>query len=174
MSISWSAILAAALAPVVIRWSLNLANKRSADGKHFRPAPTLRALYPGGLIMTGWAAAFCIREIIRPSGPEAGGYEAGSPFPYLGAALSLFFLGTTIVSWPSTVVVEDEGLSFRRLFRPRRMIRWEEIDDTAISMDGRLVIYTRPGKQFEVSAYNEGRYELKDLVQQRLHHLHPA
>jgi hypothetical protein len=61
MTISWSAILAAALAPVVIRWSLSLANKRSTDGKHFRPVATLRALYPGGLIMMGWATAGCPR-----------------------------------------------------------------------------------------------------------------
>src|ERR1700756_241438 len=60
--VSISAILAVLVAPILIRWSFMLAKKTSEDGVTFRPAPTLRAVYPGGLLLSLWGVAFYLDE----------------------------------------------------------------------------------------------------------------
>lgn len=112
--------------------------------------------------MFGWGTAFFLSEIIRPTE-----YPPKSLVQWFGLALALGALIMTLVTWPETAVLKDGGISWRRMLRPRKFIRWSEIEDVGVSSDGRLVVYLSRG-QVELSQYNEGRHQLKDIIRKKL------
>jgi hypothetical protein len=163
MRLSWTTLIAASIAPVFISWALAAANRSSVRGKVFRPIPIVRGLYPVGIVLFGWCVVFFVSELFTPS--EVYRDEPG--WILLGLALAVFFLLSTAITWPITAIIEDEGLILRRMFRRRVIIPWTTIEDAAISLDGRLIIYASDS-QFEVGAFNEGRYQLRDSVKAKV------
>ncbi len=157
---SIAAILAVLLAPVLVRWSYSLANKTSEDGVTFRPAPTLRAVYPGVLVLSLWGVSFYLDEAWKVK-------FALQWNDWLGLIGMIALVLTAILSWPPTIRATEEGLRWNRLFGSR-LIKWEQIEAAESGMDGELVIHGHRGERYEVSQFILGRPELKALIQRRL------
>ncbi len=157
---SIAAILGVLLAPILIRWTFTLANKPSEDGCTFRPAPTLRAVYPAVLILGLWGVSFYIDEAWKAR-------FALQWNDWLGLIGMIALALTAILSWPPTIRATEEGLRWTRLFGSR-FIKWEQIEAAESGMDGELVIHGHHGERYEVSQFIQGRPELKALIQRRL------
>jgi hypothetical protein len=157
---SIAAILAVLVAPILVRWSFMLANRRSEDGVTFRPAPTLRAVYPGGLLLSLWGVAFYLDQAWE----NWFALRWNDWFGLLGmVALAL----TAILSWPPTIRVATDGLHWSRLLG-RRVMKWDQIAAADTGMDGELVIHGRSGERYEVNQFIQGRPELKSIVEKHL------
>ena len=154
---SITAVLAVLVAPILIRWSLVLANRPSSQANKFRPSPPIRVVYPGGLIMFGWTTLYYATLVLDPK-------QAKTGWDFVALVLSIVFLGMTLYSWPVVIEVCERGLTWHRLLR-RRFVKWNDVEDVSTDMDGALVIYGRSGLRIQVSQYTEGRPELKRFVE---------
>lgn len=154
---SITAVLAVLVAPILIRWSFVLANRPSSLSNKFRPSPPLRVVYPGGLIMFGWATLYYVALVLDPK-------QAKTGWDFLALVLSILFLGMTLYSWPVVVEVSEGGLTWHKLLR-RRFVKWADVEDVSTDMDGALVIYGRDGLRIQVNQYTEGRPDLKRFVE---------
>ncbi len=105
-----AAALAIVLIPLLMRWTYRLANRPSEVQNKYLPSPPLRALYPGGLIMFGWGTAFESTNVFASGGRWNWG-------DVLGLILGLGFLVMTILSWPVTVEVSSDKLTWHHLIR---------------------------------------------------------
>jgi hypothetical protein len=73
----------------------------------------------------------------------------------------------TFASWPATIIADQSGLLWKRLFL-RKLIVWDDLEDAVVSMDGRAVVYLRGGKEIELNEYSQGRSELVQLVKKHI------
>lgn len=156
---SIAAIIAAVVAPLLVSWAASLANRPSANGASFRPSPPIRAVYPGVLIAGIWGVIFYLNEF-----REAGFTLAWNDWLGLVGMVALSL--TAVLSWPSTILTDKEGLYLHTLFG-RKLIAWDQIDSADSGMDGELTIYAKNGLRFEVSKFVEGRPQLKELIRER-------
>jgi hypothetical protein len=155
-SVTSSAVLAVVLVPFLIRWTYTLANRPSDVKDKFRPSPPLRALYPGGLIMFGWAIAFEVSNLWHGD-PN---YIVGDT---LGLVLGAGFLAMTILSWPIVFEVSEERLTWHHLLFSRH-VPWQEVEDVSTDLKDGLVIYLINNRRIKVCPYIEGRKELKAFI----------
>lgn len=150
--------------PLLIAWTKKLGTRNSADGTTFRPAPPLRALYPGMSIATILAEFFYAKdlwEVKRPPGV----------IDCFAMALMFAIFLICVVTWPPTLFATAEGLRWHRLFS-RRFIVWDQIESAYSGGENDLVIFVRGGQRYEVSRYVQGRAQLKALIKKRLTALH--
>lgn len=156
--------IAIALTPALIAYAHSLALRRFGDGKHFRPVPAIRALYSSGIILLAWGVCFFVQQAMVRG-------ETFQNSDWFGLALFLFFTGTTIWSWPGTFVIQENGLSLRRMFRLRQLYPWSSIDDVGPTIDESdgLIIYLKDGSQLAVSRFVEGWPQLQYAIRKHLH-----
>ena len=155
-----AAALALVLIPLLMRWTYRLANRPSEIEDKFLPSPPLRALYPGGLIMFGWVTAFEGTNVFA----SGGRWNWGDA---LGLTIGIGALVMTIVSWPVTVEVSADRLTWHHLVQ-RHSASWNEVEDVNTDMSNGLVIYLTNNRRIEVGPYTQGRPELKQYILRRL------
>ena len=155
--------LVAVLVPTALALSKG---RKSVDLHEFRPAPALRAVYPGVSVACILAEYFYIKELWEAKHPPAA-------IDWVALAGVFGVLLTGVLSWPPSVYVSSDGLRWRRLFS-RQFIPWRQIESAHSGIDGNLVIFVTGGRRYEVSEYTEGVIELKAVIKTKLTELHGA
>jgi hypothetical protein len=150
--------------PLLMAWSERLASKNGGNGTTFRPAPPLRAAYPGMLIASILAEFFYAKDLW-----EAKRSPALMDWFALAGMLAIFLV--CVYSWPPTLRATPAGLWWQRLLS-RRFIPWDQVESAYSGMDKDLVISTKGSQRYEVSQYIQGRAELKALIKRKLTELH--
>jgi len=144
--------------PLILAWCERLASKSVGEKTTFRPAPPLRAVYPGMLIASILAEFFYAKDLW-----EAKRYPTLMDWVAMIGMLAIFCI--CVFSWPPTLRATPEGLLWYRLFY-RRFIPWNQIENAYSGMDQDMVIFTKSGHRYEINQYTEGRTELKALISQ--------
>ena len=155
-----AAVVAVFLAPLLIRWSLTLANRPPEDVTKFSPSPPLRAVYPAGIVMFGWVSLYYL-DLLLDAHQRANGWN------WVGLLCGFLFFGMTITSWPSIVLVKPGGLNVHRLVF-HKFVKWEDIEDVGSGMDGDVTIYLKGNGRIEISQFTEGRSQLKALIRKNI------
>jgi hypothetical protein len=153
-------MLVTLMVPLVIDWTRRLANKNSEDGTTFRPAPTLRALYPGMSMAIILLEYFFAKELW-----DAKRLPGVMDCVAMAGCVSILLI--CVFTWPPTLYATPMGLRWRRLFS-RRLIPWDQIVSAYSGADGDMVIFTAAGQRYEVSQYVQGRTQLKAVIKKKL------
>ena len=136
------------LVPIVIRFMLLHAQTASAKRKH--GAVIFRA---DGMVL------LCFVALLLASCIAIGGWRQGDgrttiPIGMGFAALSLWL-------WPTTIILDQNGVSAKHIWRPTRSIPYTEIDFVSRMPNGEAILYGTKGGEIPVSEYHVAADELE-------------
>jgi len=143
------------IAPVIVRF-LHLYAKtvraKRKPGTVIFPASSLAMLCLISVVL-----AFCI--VI--GGWRQGAGAVTAPIGFAWAVFSLWL-------WPSTIVLDDKGLTARHIWRPTRSILYSEIEYVSRMEDRKAVVYGK-GKvrEINISEFHVGDDELEAELRRR-------
>lgn len=110
--------------------------------------------------MFGWASAFEAMSVVSDRGRVL-------VSDLLGLILTTGFLTMTVLSWPVTVQVSQDELTWHHLLR-RHRVPWKDVQDVNTDMSTGLIIYLSGDRRIEVGRYTEGRRELRQYILRRI------
>jgi hypothetical protein len=116
--------------------------------------------------MFGWVTAFETFDLWNLLHSPKKGAIGGD---ILGLALGISFLCMTVLSWPVTVEISGERLTWHHMLF-RHHAAWRDVEDVNTITRGGLVIYLSGNRRINVGEYTEGRPELKSLILRRIGH----
>ena len=120
----------------------------------------MRIFYPAFIIALPVMTAIVLADFIHATEPTQWN-------DWLSLALMPVFWVALVITSPPTVTVLDGGLQWHQLLI-RRRIPWSEIEAAVATMDNRVVIYCRSGKQREIGPMVEGRSQLASIINHKI------
>ena len=141
--------------PIVMRWML-------------LSAETARAKHKAGAIIfpASPLALLCLMSVLFACGLVIGCWREGDGALILGIGLAwvVFFLWL----WPSTIILDDKGLTAKHVWRPTRTIPYSEIEYVSRMANRRAIVYGRGKvKEITISEYHVGDDELEAELRKR-------
>jgi hypothetical protein len=143
---SWVAGL---LSPIILRWMMVRAQTTKAtrrNGVVSFPATSLVLLY--GLFA---GLGLCI---------AIGGWRQDSPV--LTSVSGCGMVALSLWLWPSTIILDESGITARHIWRPTRRMQYGEIEYVSRMFDRKAIVYgVGKVKDIEINEFHIGDEELE-------------
>lgn len=141
--------------PVIMRWMLlraQTAKAKRKSGTVTFPASSLALLCLISFLFASGLVILCWRQ------------GAGT----LAIVIGLGWVVFSLWLWPSTIILDDVGLSAKHIWRPTRTIPYSEIEYVSRMADRRAIVYGNGKvKEISISEYHVGDDELEAELRRR-------
>ena len=141
--------------PILIRWL----------GIH---AETARARRKNGVIAfpASGVALLCFISIVMAACVVIGGWGQGAGL--LTVSIGIVWGLLILWMWPTTIFLDEHGLTAKHIWRPTRTIPYSEIEYVSRMADRSAIVYgTGPVREIKISEHHVGDAELESELKKR-------
>jgi hypothetical protein len=111
-------------------------------------------------------ALLCFFSIVMAACVVIGGWSQGAGL--LTVSIGIVWGLLILWMWPTTIVLDEHGLTAKHIWRPTRTIPYSEIEYVSRTADRSAIVYgTGKVKEIKINKYHVGDAELESELKKR-------